>query len=291
MKLIPWYLESRGGTLIDFQFWHLLARLAWTPTLSHFYPTAPEELQPTLALVFKEGDAETLVRTHRMPRERIEIVGNPELDDVARLKTTGLSADERSARLEGFGFDYGKAVVCYLEDGFVEQQQCFGWTEKRRVELMMELANAVTNIGAQLLIRPHPGSNADAMRRAFAGRHGAVVTRDGGLIGAAAVADVVMGTLSTALETPVILGRPILVPLWHIDGDASASPFLRYGVAEAVDHPGMLSHCLSTALKSPPPVDKSTFLRERLGPVDGKSAARVSKAVLGAAVDHIAGAY
>jgi hypothetical protein len=88
-RLLPLYLHARGSTLLDPAVWRMLARLARTPTLSHFYPMASDELHPVLALLFKEKDAEIkltvdsktkVVGTGAGPRTQDEAKGRPDLD-------------------------------------------------------------------------------------------------------------------------------------------------------------------------------------------------------------------
>lgn len=286
--VLPWYLRARGGSVVELTPWRVIWRLARNPTMSHFFPTAPEELWPTLALVFTQDNADTLVETHRMPRERLRVVGNPELDPVVARRVAPVEPASRGGLVRSLGLDPAVPIVCYLEDGFVEQQNCFGWTEARRVELLRELYSICRGVEVQLLVRPHPGTDLTAMHDALAGRPGVVVTRDLTLLDSLDVAQAALGTVSTALETAVVLGKPLLVPLWYFGGQASLSPYVRYGAATAVQSPHELPRAIMRAVRGElSPAGTEEFIQRRLDPADGRAMPRIVSAIFDLAQAHL----
>jgi hypothetical protein len=285
--IVPDYLRNRE--LTDTRPWRVLSRLAVEPATSHHFPSAPEELWPTRALVFTAHDGATLRETHRLPEDRLAVVGNPELDVVATRRDNPLAPQARGAILRSVGLDPTRPALCYMEDGFVEQQEYCGWNEDRRIGCLLELCDLAGSVGFQVLVRPHPCSRTEPMCAAVHGRRDVVITRDLSLLDEADVTALTVGTMSTALETSIILGRPVVVPLWHINHDPSLSRYVVNGAAHAAKTPDELCQLLrSLVAGSLPALDSGPFVSARVGPVDGSSRRRVFEAVLDLARAHVA---
>lgn len=288
-RVLPWYLRARKGSWLDFTPWQVVWNLAKTPTESHFFPLAPQELWPARALVFTEEMAETLADTHCIPRERLEVVGNPELDSAFARAQNPLSFPQRRDLIDPLGLDSNLPILCLLEDSFVEQQNSFGWTDAVRNDRVIELYLACRKAGVQLIVRPHPATRMDGMVRALAGKAGAVVTRALSLIDTIEISDAILATMSTAAETALILAKPILVPFWHIMGQPAMSPYLQYQVATSVNHPGELPGIVIRAVSGQiPPPDLTKFSKKRLGRLEGGSAKRALTSILELAQEKVA---
>lgn len=288
-RVLPWYLRARKGSWSDLTPWQVVWKLAKTPTESHFFPLAPQELWPTRALLFTEEMAERLTDTHCIPRERLEVIGNPELDSVFARGRNPLSPPRRLELIHSLGLDSNLPILCLLEDGFVEQQNSFGWTDAVRNDRVLELYSACRKAGVQLIVRPHPDTRMDGMERALAGKAGAVVTRGLSLIDTIDISDAILATMSTAAETALILAKPILIALWHINGQIAMSPYLQYQVATSVKHPGELPEIVARAVSGQiPPPDLTKFSKNRLGPLDGGSAKRALTLILELAQKKVA---
>lgn len=284
LTVLPWYLEARAGNRLDLSLWRMIVRLAGRPSMSHFYPNAPEELWPDVALFFTESAARTLRDSHKIPADRMRVVGNPELDAAYARRIEPLSSERRSSVTSSLGLDPARPVVCYLDDGFPEQQVLPEWDKARRLAAIREFYAACGSVGAQLLVRPHPGIDDTSMRQELAGKPGSAVDNKLPLLDAVDISDAILGFMSTANETALVLGKPVMVPAWLMAGELELSPFLRYNVGVKVSSAGELPDAIAKAIRREyPPVDLKEFSERRLGPVDGAASRRIVDAVLDAA--------
>ena len=278
-KVIPWYVSVRRGGWYDPLFWKVLWTLLKSPTVSNYFPVAPEKLWPTLALVYNQTDAEMLMRVYHFPADRIQVVGNPELDTATRRRDAPWKLDERARLVESIGLDPGTPILFYPDEGLTDGN-VFGWTPSFRADRLRELYASCRQAGVQLLIRPrsHGLSQND---RVLEGCKGVVVSRSIALVDSIDIAAVVVGTISTVLETAVVLRKPILSPLWYISGRANDSPYLKYRAATAVESPDDLSHMILQAANGCLRANTEEFATKRLGVLDGSASKRIVAAILG----------
>lgn len=281
LRIIPWYLRENGREIATLKPWQVIWKNMKTPTLSQFYPVYPEDLWPTKAIVYNSVSAEKLIQTHRLPCERILVAGNPELDlTITRLKNP-LSDNQRTDYIRSVGLDPSQPILCQIEDAFVEQQNMFGWTEERRVNYLSELYDACNRVGVQLLVRPHPVANTLAMMQVAKGKCGFAITKTLSLVDTLDVSDAVLGTISTALESAIVLGKPLITPLWYLDGQETLAPCLRYGVAAPVISPADLSAVILRAVQGNLENDRvNEFATRRLGVTDGSAVSRIVAVIL-----------
>jgi len=286
LRMAPWYARECRGGVFSPNLWKVLYHIAKKPAISRYFPPLADEVWPTLACVFAEVYAEMLIENVRIPRERILVIGNPELDAAAFRRDNPRPTSELSEMLRCIGFAPGAPVVCFVEDAFVEQQGLFGWDEQVRHSAIKELYDACRSAGAQLLVRPHPAMSAsatDSIRTAFDGMPGFYISRSWSLIDTFECADAVVGTISTALETAIIMQRPILSPTWHINGQVGFSAYLTHGAAIPVTNRSDLEGTIKRVLRGNFRHDTSGYVDRRLGPVDGHAATRAADALLAAA--------
>lgn len=286
LRIAPWYARECRGGVFSPNLWKVLYDIAKKPAVSRYFPPLAHEVWPTLACVFAEVYAEMLIGNARIPRERILVIGNPELDAAAFRRDNPRLPSEVSEMLRDIGLAADVPIVCFIEDAFVEQQGLFGWDEQVRHVAIKELYDACRSAGAQLLVRPHPAMSASAMdsiRTAFDGMPGFSISRSWSLIDTLECADAVVGTISTALETAIIMQRPILTPTWHINGQVGFSAYLTYGAAIPVTNRSELEGTIKRVLRNNLQHDTSRYIVRRLGPVDGHAATRAADALLAAA--------
>jgi hypothetical protein len=281
-RFIPWYAkECRGGALSP-DLWRVLYQVGRTPAISRFYPILPEQVWPSLACVYAEVYAEMLIANVKTPRERILVAGNPELDPAARRRDHPRPRAAVVESLRSIGLNGDQSVVCFMDEALVEQR-LFGWTEATRHEAIAELYRICHLAGNQLLVRPHPataGAAVDALRSAFSGRPGIAITRTLSLVDTLECSDAVFGLMSTALETAIVLRKPILTPLWYMNGDAGFSSYLRLGAATSLAQPSEMEGAIHRAVHGKESPDTQQFVTHKMGPVDGNAASRIIASIM-----------
>lgn len=284
LRVLPWYLRASGMSQIATTA-RVIAHTFRRPASSHFFPTAPEQLWPDRAIALNQDSADLLMQNFHLPAMRIRVVGNPELDGAVERRNAPLNEARRAELIRAAALIPGKPIVCYLEDGFVEQK-AMGWTQTLRGDHARDLYNACVATGTQLLVRPHPATDDSSMRLALNDRPNVSITRAIGLIDSIDIADVVVGTMSTALESAVVLGKPILVPLWYLNNDPAKSGYLRCKIAQPVAEKTDLPQAITTHLNFVGRHEISDEAMRRIGPIDGAARKRIYSEILFLARRH-----
>ncbi len=285
---IPTYFRARSNSWREVTPWRVVSAHVFKPGSAHLMPLHATELWPTKALVFSQQDADQLIGYYKMPEDRIEVIGNPELDAVARRRRTPVSAEVRASALARIGLKADVPTLCYLEEGFVEQQHFAGWSSDRRTQALKEISAVCAGLRIQLLVRPHPASNAAEMHAALSSQSHAVVSRDLSLDESLDFSAAVVGMFSTALDSALALGRPIVVPIWHAPDLEPLSPYLRHEAGARAQNPEQLRALIRRILDGDPPTTHAErYVRLRLGPMDGCAADRARAAILSRARSHL----
>lgn len=259
-----------------------LLQLIWSqaarPRMASFFPALPEELQPDLALVFTPADVEAVTKTHGIPRDRFRVVGNPELDAAFHRAGEPLTALARRNLRRSVGLDAERPIVFFPDEGFAESH-LYGWTEQTRDLRIAELARASREAGAQLLVRPRraPEGGQEARQAGF------VSTRGLSVVDSVDICDCVVGTVSSVLENAVVLKKPILVPLWHIEQRSQDSPYNCCPLATLVPSVEDLRMQIEKAARSEWPCDLQEFMEGRLGRIGGGACESIVEEIAGLA--------
>lgn len=277
-RILPWYWRARPRSLLDSKFWSVLLAQARKPRTASCFPPEPRELWPTLALVFNSSWAEHLIGSFQLPRERVVIVGNPELDPAFDRLRSPKNGEERKRLIGGLGLDPELPILFYADEGFADLPSS-GWTSALMAERMAELYEASRVVGLQMLVRPR-ASSAHGFETLWKGRRHVAVTREMSLVDSIDLASVVVGAMSSVLHIAVVLQKPILTPLWHINGQTNLSPVLKSGASVAVPSPRELADFLRAALAGSCKADTSEFFRQAIGDVHGNACRKSMAAIL-----------
>jgi len=278
--LVPWYMRARRRALSDPVFWKVLWSLAASPAVASHYPLAPQELWPTLALVYSQNDSDRLMQNYSLAPERIGVVGNPELDAALVRARQPLNAEQRADLVRSIGLDPAVPVVFYADEGLAEAAT-FGWTRGGWADRMTELYSCCQDAGVQLLFRPRRVETTTA-DLGWNGKKGVATTRAVTIVDSVDLSAVVVGTITTVLQTAVILGKPILVPVWYFGGRGreTHSPYLKYRAGIPVQSPELLRDVISRAVAGELRIDTAEFAARHLGPCDGSASSRIARAIL-----------
>lgn len=283
-RMVPWYMQAKGELFPGAVSRDVLLKLATSPAHSTIYPPAPEELWPSRAMVYNQTDADTLRTDRGMPESRIAVVGNPELDEAFGRRKRPLTTAERKEVLARLGLRPDKPVVLHADEGWTAIG-AFGWTPDLAKEYLRHLFESVQAAGAQMLVRPKPAGNAIPGPMDFSitdfcrSFPEVVVSRAASVCDSIDVSDVVVGMMSTVLESAVILGRPLLVPAWMVGEKPELSSYVKYGAAKVVLRREELVGTIQQAVRAGTLPIPSLFAARRLGPLDDGSGARM-KSVL-----------
>ncbi len=290
-NVIKWYLGGKGERVPTRLSLEVLGSLLRYPTRSMVHPYAAHELWPDVALVYAESEVDRLVKHWQLPRDRIRIVGNPELDEAFVRSRIPLDISARERVFDSLGLALNRPVIFCPDEGWAANGT-FGWTVESTRRWYADLDNAAGQLGAQVLVRPRPadgdlrGPNGRVylVKDLCEGLPNVIVSRSSTVCEATEIANVVIGMMSTVIETAVAMRRPILVPAWGFsDSPIDASPYVRFGAARVIKSQQDLAADIRKALADPEVVISPAFARQRLGPPDGGALSRIVAEILAAA--------
>lgn len=279
--VIPWYLRAKDEIFPGRTSRRVLTQTIRHPTLSAVRPLASEELWPDVALVYSRTDADTLLRDWGMDETRVRIVGNPELDAAFQRRLSPLNATQKEEVKRALGLDPKRPVVLHADEGWTAIG-AFGWNPTAAATMLRELCSVADRVGAQVLIRPKPaGKNVPGPFASFdiadvcRDIPGVAVSRARSVCDSLDVSDVVVGMMSTVLESAVVLGVPILTPSWFLQGKPELSAYVKYGSARAIADGDELASAIRESIGHRVTEISPEFAARRLGPLDGCSVSRI----------------
>lgn len=199
-------------------------------------PRPHRSLNVDLALVYTQRDLQTVRDLNKLDGTRIVISGNPKLDPLLHYQPK-ISLDEVSRRL---GVE--RSYVLALDEAAFESSLM---TIAEQKDFLTWLKNQVEEAGLDLVIKAHPRSNLDRLRKLL-GNTFIVVKDELDLHDLMSYATVVIGHNSSALIEALALRRPTLGMNWF-NGTFGAGIFPSgnpASVREQEEFPARLRHAL-----------------------------------------------
>lgn len=257
-------------------FWELVV----SPGRSFLTPAPHKDVFADRALVFAEAYRDLMVEDVGYPRERVAVVGNPELDAAFRSRERTDLPEQAAAHLRDLGVDTSRPLVTYMEDAFVEQGLA-GWTEDTRLREIEEVAEACVEAGCELVVKLHPNARRDYLTSGLADVEGLHLLTESDLNLLVAGSMAVIGHTSTTLLLPIVHGRPLLVPRWS-PGMENVDYYLSTGAGTGVANPQELATRLVEIREGrfDSPAHPEEFVRYFITRTDGQARGRICSEVL-----------
>ena len=202
---------------------------------------------------------------HGLPRERIDVVGQPRYDDYNATAATSVRAGAR----EDLGLVDGEFAVLFATQP--DQDGAY-------IRSVVEAVLAVPDV--TLLLRPHPSTGARPLEEIRALAQGPRVRwcAKNDIFQLIAASDVVVVNYSTVALEAAILGRPVITA--NLTGLRAPIPYAEIGISVEGRTPEQISQLIAQARDGAlQGAAGDERIREGIhflvGPTDGKSAARV----------------
>lgn len=175
------------------------------PALMTIFAKYNNELAVDKILLFFEDDKKVLIDNFGFPQEKIEVVGNPELDVFIEKEIY-----ERKKVYSQYEIE--RDYVLYLEDGFVQSKKM---TTDEWYQLIDEILIICNKQNLQLVIKLHPRTNYAIHERFFTSKN-IVAIEKGDLKNLIVHSCAVISQQSTTITFALIVGKRVLSPRWGI---------------------------------------------------------------------------
>lgn len=253
---------------------HFVQMVLW-PCASQQRPWLHKDIYCDRALVYANVYRDSLLKETGYPKDRVIVVGNPNLDSAYALARDPQAPIRALARIEALGVVQGRKAVVYMEDAFPEQG-IGGWTEQTRINELRTIARSVQAAGFDLIVKMHPGSNSKAAVEEFSNDDQTHIVLKADLSELILGCVATIGHISTTLMLPVVLERPLIVPTWS-PGLERLGYYVTAGAATPATSPEKLIELLINldALASLDNNRLQGFVREFITHTDGCSQDRI----------------
>jgi hypothetical protein len=148
----------------------------------------------------------------------------------------------RKAFLDQLGIAADLPFTVYLEDGLVETG-FEGWSAGARIAHLDEIVKTCSEADRLLVIKLHPGTDADDIREHFLNDRRVRIVGRTDLPRLIFLSESVIGHISSTVEIAIALRKPVIVPRWGISA-VVPDYFVHRGVAIACDGPEALRTAL-----------------------------------------------
>jgi hypothetical protein len=218
LLVLPNYFYAGTQLTKTFPFRAYPYQIIWktfsNPAEYYWAPPPHPELHCNWALVWAEAYAKQIQKLPGYPPDRVKVVGPPPLDAAATLLNHPPIRERMREFREGNRLSLDMPLVVYLETPGVESG-FRGWTRESRLAHFDEIIDAVWSTGRQLVIKLHPASEQESLRKYEADPR-VCFLREVNLPMLVYEAQAVIGFVSTTLDIPILLGKPIITPEWGI---------------------------------------------------------------------------
>jgi len=245
-----------------------------------YRPWPHKDIYSDKALSYAEVYRELLINEIGYPPERVVVVGNPNLDAAFELLRDNSAYSQSYSLLQQIGVPQGRLAVVYMEEAWAALGLA-GWTEATLVEEVRQIASAVQCAGMDLIVKMHPNSSPDPLRRSFSGERHVHIISEANLPRLVLGCVATLGHVSTTLMLPVVLQRPLIVPLWS-PGLGRFDYFVTQGVGIPVSTPENLTRVLMQLEKEYAKHLnlREVFIKRFITHTDGQSWERITREIM-----------
>tara|TARA_B110000046_G_C13008672_1_gene405631 strand:- start:454 stop:1665 length:1212 start_codon:yes stop_codon:yes gene_type:complete len=134
-------------------------KLIKNPTEFMILPKYCKELDATKSFVYYESDYELMTNTFGFPKNKVQVVGNPELDEFFNTEIKNkdtFCSEELNIK--------SNTYVAYIDDGM---PSTFGWDNEKWFEFMAEINEILKNKSLQLVVKLHPRREVELLKPFF----------------------------------------------------------------------------------------------------------------------------
>jgi hypothetical protein len=279
--------ESGGNNLLSkfnkknrYSLYNYLIELKSIPKTIHFFlnairnhtqytqfPRYTPELEANKSFVFYPSDYDVMVNEFGFPKEKVEVVGNPELDAFSNSNIKDkkyFCKNELKIASENY--------IAYFDDGLSDVH---GWDSEKWMFFLQDLNDIISKNGCQLIIKLHPRRDISNCI-SFFNKNDIKYISDVDFKNFIYHSKFVVSHFSSVLVYALLLNKKIKSPRWGVsEGLEEKYP------KEIVEYIYQKENYESTFLNVA--VNESSikeYLLKSIGKVDGKSSERIVNGVL-----------
>lgn len=182
-----------------------------SPGKAMYAPDYPDELIHDKCLVYAKDYIE-YYKNLGYAAAQITVTGNPKQDKLLeRIHKKQFSKDSFSSEVFCHLKEMPKYAV-YLEDSFVESGNMYGWDNVYRNRHLTQIAERLKKDDTVLVIKLHPATSINDIEISS---DNAVVVEQTDLDSLIFYCEYCIAHISTTVNIPVLLEKPVLVPKWE----------------------------------------------------------------------------
>lgn len=200
-------------------------------TQCYYWPPFADELAQDKCLIFAEIYRDYYERGG-FKESKIIIVGNPKNDPLFRqIESKDFKIDDLPQDVVKLT-ENNKRYAVYLEDAFVETPNMGGWTHEYRNDHLTQIADRLKKEGVTLVVKLHPSTN---IKNIKVKSDNIIIVPKANISTLSYYANFCIGHISTTVQIPIILNKPVVIPMWDRSKNIWDS-YCKHNVANAWNH-------------------------------------------------------
>lgn len=255
-----------------------LIQMIFSPGSMYTTPFVDRDLHADRVLVYSKVFKEEFVKNLQVPSEKIQVVGNPNLDAVLQLVNGRNSIGEIEKYYKEIGIPNDRPLVIFLVEGLDSDKGSFN--KHDFLHELKEIAEIADELGWRLILKLHPSNNRKEIETFLLKMHNIHIFQMEVDLSIVAGCQAAIGHISSALAIPVALKMPVFIPKWtkvcaQFDCYISTGTAVPcYSIEELKTN--LVSIEKGKQFESP---ERKQFINNYIGPLDGCSWERVAKEI------------
>lgn len=255
-----------------------LMQMIFSPGSMYTTPFVDRDLHTDRVLVYSKVFKEEFVKNMQVPLEKINVVGNPNLDPVLQLANAGDFRHRIDKYYNNIGITDHKPLLIFVVDGLFDFKGSF--SKNDWLNELKEVAGIADELGWRLILKLHPSNNRKEVADCFRTMHNVYIFQMEVDLSIVAGCQAAIGHISSALTIPIALNIPVFIPRWtkvyaeldYYISNGAAIPC--YSIEELKNY--LVSIEKGKKFESH---ERKQFIDNYIGPLDGCSWERVAKEV------------
>ncbi|NQU35272.1 MAG: hypothetical protein HQ521_18755 [Bacteroidetes bacterium] len=189
-----------------------LIQMIFSPGSMYLTPFIDRDLHTDRVLVYSKLFKEEFVKNMKVPIAKINIVGNPNLDTILKLRNSKNSKDRIDQYYKNLGLPVNKPMLIFLVDGLFALEESFvmqDWLNE-----LKEVAGIADEIGWTLILKLHPSNDRQLVSDAMEAMHNVHIFQMEVDLSIVAGCQAAIGHVSSTLTIPIALHIPVFIPRW-----------------------------------------------------------------------------
>jgi len=189
-----------------------LIQMVFSPGSMYTSPYVDRDLHTDRVLVYSNLYKEEFMNNMKVPLGKINVVGNPNLDSIIKLKNSVNYKDTIDSYYSSLNIPTNKKLLIYLLDGIPMFEGLF--SKQDWLNELLDVAKIAEELDWALILKLHPSNDRNEITNYLQSVKNVYIFQmevDLSIVGGCKAA---IGHISTTLNVPIAINIPVFIPRW-----------------------------------------------------------------------------